>query len=92
MDADKITLAGYIVYLEGMYKRYGNISIAQLKHIERNRKKDKQPTKQEKAKHYIDLAKDVTNGIKVRTQSAERSKNAVINCLNLVLKELKDKQ
>lgn len=39
MDADKITLASYIVYLQGMYKRYGNISIAQLKHIERNRKK-----------------------------------------------------
>nr|DAM84365.1 MAG TPA: hypothetical protein [Caudoviricetes sp.] len=40
MNADKITLAGYIVYLEGMYKRYGNISITQLKHIERNRKKE----------------------------------------------------
>lgn len=40
MDADKITLGRYIVYLEGMYKRYGNISIAQLKHIERNRKKE----------------------------------------------------
>lgn len=40
MDANKITLAGYIVYLQGMYKRYGNISIAQLKHIERNRKKE----------------------------------------------------
>lgn len=39
MNADKITLAGYIAYLQGMYKRYGNISIAQLKHIERNRKK-----------------------------------------------------
>ena len=38
MDADKITLASYIVYLQSMYKRYGNISIAQLKHIERNRK------------------------------------------------------
>lgn len=36
MNANKITLAGYIV----MYKRYGNISIAQLKHIERNRKKE----------------------------------------------------
>jgi hypothetical protein len=34
MNADKITLAGYIAYLKGMYKRYGNISIAQLKHIE----------------------------------------------------------
>lgn len=44
MDADKITLGSYITYLEGMYKRYGNISIAQLKHIERIRKKkeDKQ--------------------------------------------------
>lgn len=40
MDADKITLAGYIAYLKGMYQRYGNISIAQLKHIERNRKKE----------------------------------------------------
>ena len=40
MDVDKITLASYIVYLKGMYKRYGNISIAQLKHIERNRKKE----------------------------------------------------
>ena len=39
VDADKITLASYIVYLQGMYKRYGNISIAQLKYIERNRKK-----------------------------------------------------
>lgn len=90
MDADKITLAGYIVYLQGMYKRYGNISIAQLKHIERNRKKDKQPTKQEKTKHYIDLAKVCLNGIKVRTQSAERGKNAVINYLNAALKELED--
>lgn len=90
MEADKITLGRYIVYLEGMYKRYGNISIAQLKHIERNRKKDKQPTKQEKAKHYIDLAKVCCNGIKVRTQSAERGKNAVINNLNAALKELKD--
>ena len=35
MDAGKITLAGYIIYLKGMYKRYGNISISQLKHIER---------------------------------------------------------
>lgn len=43
MDANKITLASYIVYLQDMYKRYGNISITQLKHIERNRKKkDKQ--------------------------------------------------
>lgn len=40
MDASKITLADYIVYLQSMYKRYGNISIAQLKHIERNRKKE----------------------------------------------------
>lgn len=39
MDADKITLASYIVYLQAMYKRYGNISISQLKHIERIRKK-----------------------------------------------------
>lgn len=90
MDANKITLACYIAYLQGMYKRFGNISIAQLKHIERNRKKDKQPTKQEKTKHYIDLAKVCCNGIKVRTQSAERCKNAVINNLNAALKELKD--
>ena len=40
MDASKITLDGYIVYIQGMYKRYGNISISQLKYIERNRKKD----------------------------------------------------
>lgn len=40
MNADRITLADYIEYLKGMYKRYGNISIAQLKHIERNRKKE----------------------------------------------------
>lgn len=40
MDASKITLSSYIAYLIGMYKRYGNISIAQLKHIERNRKKE----------------------------------------------------
>ena len=40
MDASKITLGGYIAYLQGMYKRYGNISITQLKHIERNRKKE----------------------------------------------------
>ena len=39
MDADKITLGSYIAYLESMYRRYGNISITQLKHIERNRKK-----------------------------------------------------
>lgn len=39
MNADKITLAGYIAYLKGMYKRYGNISIAQLKHIERKEKR-----------------------------------------------------
>lgn len=44
----------------------------------------------EEAKHYIDLAKVATNGIKVRTQSAERSKNAVINYLNAALKELED--
>ncbi len=40
MDADKITLGGYIAYLKSMYQRYGNISIKQLKHIERNRKKE----------------------------------------------------
>ena len=40
MDINKITLASYIVYLKTMYKRYGNISIAQLKYIERNRKKE----------------------------------------------------
>ena len=40
MDVNKITLDSYIVYLQAMYKRYGNISIAQLKHIERNRKKE----------------------------------------------------
>ena len=40
MDVNKITLGSYIVYLQGMYKRYGNISIAQLKHIERIRKKE----------------------------------------------------
>lgn len=39
MNANKITLAGYIVYLQGVYKQYGNISITQLKHIERNRKR-----------------------------------------------------
>lgn len=39
MDINKITLASYIVYLKVMYKRYGNISIAQLKHIERIRKR-----------------------------------------------------
>ena len=39
MNANKITLADYIVYLQSMYKRYGNISMAQLKLIERNRKK-----------------------------------------------------
>lgn len=39
MDASKITLSSYITYLQDMYKLYGNISIAQLKHIERNRKK-----------------------------------------------------
>lgn len=43
MDANKITLSSYITYLKTMYQRYGNISITQLKHIERNRKKkDKQ--------------------------------------------------
>lgn len=41
MDANKITLASYIAYLQGMYKKYGNISIAQLKHIERNTKRRK---------------------------------------------------
>lgn len=40
MDADKITLGSYIAYLTSMYRRYGNISITQLKHIERNRKKE----------------------------------------------------
>lgn len=40
MDVNKITLATYIVYLKTMYKRYGNISIEQLKYIERNRKKE----------------------------------------------------
>lgn len=45
----------------------------------------------EKAKHYIDLAKVFCNGaIKVRTQSAERGKNAVIYYLNAALKELED--
>ena len=39
MDVNKITLSSYIVYLQGMYKRYGNISIAHLKHIERIRKR-----------------------------------------------------
>lgn len=39
MDVNKITLATYIVYLKTIYKRYGNISVAQLKYIERNRKK-----------------------------------------------------
>ena len=39
MDAGKITLADYIIHLKGVYKRYGNISISQLKHIERNRKR-----------------------------------------------------
>lgn len=39
MDVNKITLASYIAYLQGMYKQYGNISIANLKHIERNRKR-----------------------------------------------------
>ena len=49
MDANKITLAGYIVYLQGIYKRYGNISIAQLKHIERNRIKMKMSNEQRKS-------------------------------------------
>lgn len=40
MDSSKVTLGSYIVYLQGMYKQYGNISITQLKHIERNRKKE----------------------------------------------------
>ena len=40
MNADKITLASYIAYLRGMYRRYGNISIAQLKYIERIRRKE----------------------------------------------------
>ena len=40
MDASKITLGSYIAYLKGMYQRYGNISITQLKYIERNRKKE----------------------------------------------------
>ena len=39
MDADKITLGGYIAYLKSMYQRYGNISITQLKHIERNKER-----------------------------------------------------
>ena len=39
MDINKITLASYIAYLQGMYNRYGNISIAQLTYIERNRKR-----------------------------------------------------
>lgn len=40
MNADKITLGSYIAYLKSMYQRYGNISIMQLKHLERNRKKE----------------------------------------------------
>lgn len=39
-NTNKETLGGYIAYLKDMYQRYGNISIAQLKHIERNRKKE----------------------------------------------------
>lgn len=39
-NTNKVTLGGYIAYLKDMYQRYGNISIAQLKHIERNRKKE----------------------------------------------------
>lgn len=42
------------------------------------------------AKHYIDLSNVCCNGIKVRTKSAERSKNAVINYLNAALKELEE--
>lgn len=42
-NTNKVTLGGYIAYLKDMYQRYGNISIAQLKHIERNiKKEDKQ--------------------------------------------------
>ena len=39
MNVDKITLVGYIAYLKSIYKQYGNINIAQLKHIERIRKR-----------------------------------------------------
>lgn len=39
-NTNKVTLVGYIAYLKDMYQRYGNISIAQLKHIERNIKKE----------------------------------------------------
>ena len=39
-NTNKETLGGYIAYLKDMYQRYGNISIAQLKHIERNIKKE----------------------------------------------------
>jgi hypothetical protein len=39
-NTNKVTLGGYIAYLKDMYQRYGNISIAQLKHIERNIKKE----------------------------------------------------
>ena len=42
MDIGKLTLASYIQYLQTMYKRYGNISLANLKHIERNKKRNKQ--------------------------------------------------
>lgn len=49
MDASKITLASYIVYIQSMYKRYGNISIAQLKHIECNRKKRRISNEQRKS-------------------------------------------
>ena len=35
----EVTLAIYIGYLQSIYKRYGNISIAQLKYIERIRKR-----------------------------------------------------
>lgn len=40
MNADKITLAVYIAYLQGMYRRYGNISIAQTKAYRKNQKKE----------------------------------------------------
>lgn len=39
-NTNKVTLVDYIAYLKDMYQRYGNISIAQLKHIERNIKKE----------------------------------------------------
>mgnify|MGYP007043642851 FL=1 len=40
MDASKITLASYIRYLQTMYKRCGNISLNNLNHIERNKRKE----------------------------------------------------